>query len=143
MAFLLEEECYGIPLALVREIVRVPPLTEVPRAPAHLVGVMNLRGEVLPVYDLKVRLKLADRLPPVAGPDADPKALRRGARVVVLASEEGDAGVLVDSVLEVLRVRPVEIEPPPSGLGDRGLVSGLAQRKGGLCIVLDAEQAIA
>src|SRR5262245_17233449 len=58
LAFLLEGECYGVPIAAVREIIRVPPVTEVPRGGPDLLGAINLRGEVLPVYDLKLKLRL-------------------------------------------------------------------------------------
>jgi len=143
LAFRLGEECYGLPLEGVREIVRVPPLTEVPRAAPNLLGVMNLRGEVLPVYDLKVRLRLSLAAAKVAGPDADPKAVPRSARVVVVRSPEGDAGVLVDAVLEVLRVPPSAIEPPPAGSAERGCIAGLARRKGSLCILLDPKEVLA
>ncbi len=143
LAFRLEDECYGLPLEKIREIVRAPPLTEVPRAVPNLLGVMNLRGEVLPVYDLKVRLRLRASPPKVAGPDADPRAVPRSARVVVLRSPEGDAGVLVDAVLEVLRVPRPSIEPPPAGTAERGCISGLARRKGALCILLDPKEALA
>lgn len=142
LAFLLEDECYAVPIEDVREIVRIPPLTEVPRASYNLLGVMNLRGEVLPVYDIKVRLRLAQVPPRVAGPEADLSSVPRSARVVVLRGEEGDAGVLVDAVSEVIRLRPSQIEPPPSGMSERDCVVGLGKRKELLCILLNVQQAL-
>ena len=142
LAFLLEDECYGVPIAEVREIVRVPPLTEVPRAAYNLLGVMYLRGEVLPVYDIKVRLRLAGVPPKVAGPEADPSQVPRSARVLVLHGEEGDAGILVDSVREVVRLKPSQIEPPPPGMSERDCVIGLGRRKDKLCILLNVHQAL-
>ncbi|MFP2897398.1 chemotaxis protein CheW, partial [Corallococcus sp. 4LFB] len=67
LAFRLESECYAVPILAVREICKVPLLTEIPRAEPHLLGVMNLRGELLPVYDVKLRLRLAEAPPLVAG----------------------------------------------------------------------------
>jgi purine-binding chemotaxis protein CheW len=142
LAFYLEDECYGVAIADVREIVRVPPLTEVPRGAYNLLGVMNLRGEVLPVYDIKVRLRLSPVPPKVAGPEADPALLPRSARVLVLHGEEGDAGVLVDAVTEVVRLRPSQIEPPPPGMSERDCVLGLGRRKDQLCILLNVLQAL-
>jgi purine-binding chemotaxis protein CheW len=142
LAFWLGKECYAVAIELVREIVRVPPLTEVPRAAGNLLGVMNLRGEVLPVYDIKPRLRLQSRLPVIAGPDANPSALPRGARIIVLRLEGGDAGILVDAVSEVVRLLPSQIEAPPAGVGSRDCVLGLGRRKDQLCILLDVKRVI-
>jgi purine-binding chemotaxis protein CheW len=143
LAFFLGDECYGVPLVKVREIVRVPPLTEVPRAAPNLLGVTNVRGEVMPVYDLKVRLKLATHAPQVAGPNAQLAALPKGARIVILRDDEGDAGILVDRVLEVLRISPAQVEPPPPGVGDRELVTGIGRRGDRFVIFLDVMKALA
>jgi len=142
LCFRLEGEWYALPVSGVREVARVPPLTEVPRAPAHLLGVMNLRGEVLPVYDLKLRLRLATRPAPVAGPRADRSGLPRSARVIVLRSPRGDAAVLVDAVQDVVRLSPDELQPPPKGTAERDGIVGLGRRGDRLWILLDAEQVL-
>jgi purine-binding chemotaxis protein CheW len=110
---MLGDECYALSLHALREIVKVPPLTEVPRSEPELLGVMNLRGEVIPVYDLELRLGLTRAPAPIAGPDANLAALPKGTRVLVVKSEEGAAGVRVDSVSGVVRLRPSAIEAPP------------------------------
>lgn len=143
LAFVLEDEHYAVPLRAVREIVKVPPLTEVPRAVPNLLGVIHLRGEVLPVYDIKVRLRLAERPAHVAGPEAPPPP--RGARIIVIQGEEGPAGVWVDSVSEVVRLLPSRLEPAPPGVGggERDCVAGLARRRPEeLFILLDIHQAL-
>ncbi len=138
LAFSLAGETYAIPIDVVREIVKVPPLTEVPRGAANLLGVMNLRGEVMPVYDLKVRLHLADHVAKIALPDGDPGSLGKAARVIVLQPDQGPAGVLVDSVSEVLRMRASAIEAPPPGVAsERDCVMGIGRRKDSLFILLD------
>lgn len=142
LAFWLGDECYAIPIALVREVVRVPPLTEVPRGPANLVGVMNLRGEVLPVYDLKVRLNLASGPAAIAGPDGERDKLPRTARVLVLRLESGDAGVLIDRVSDVFRLKRSRIETPPTGISERDGVVGIGRRRDQLYILLDVEAAL-
>jgi len=143
LAFRLEGEHYAVPIHGVREIVKVPPLTEVPRAAPNLLGVMYLRGEVLPVYDIKVKLRLADKAPLVAGPDAvEPP---RGARIIVVQTADGLAGIWVDWVSEVVRLRPsmLELAPPGVGGGERDCVVGLGRRKQQLFILLDIWQALA
>jgi purine-binding chemotaxis protein CheW len=147
LAFLLEGECYAVPIGSVREIVKVPPLTELPRAAPQLLGVMNLRGEVLPVYDLKLRLRLVDAPTVRAGPDAPPPP--RAARIIVvrdvLGGVEYSAGIWVDAVRDVVRLRPSTLEPPPPGVasGERPAVVGLGRRAAELFILLDLEQALA
>jgi purine-binding chemotaxis protein CheW len=106
LGFRLGEEIYAIELARVREIAKVPPVTEVPRASAHILGVMNLRGEVLPVFDLHKILGLLRQGP-----------CGRSARVVVVETARGPAGLLVEAVEQVVRLRPSSIETPPPGLG--------------------------
>ena len=102
LAFQLTDETYAVPIETVREIVKVPPLTEVPRAPKELLGVMNLRGEVLPVYDVRPRLLLTKGIAPVAGPeDLGPKSC-----IVLVRSDAGDAGVVADGVEGVVRLLP-------------------------------------
>ncbi len=142
LAFDLEGECYAVPIRSVREIGKVPPLTEIPRAEPWLLGVMNLRGDVIPVYDLKLRLKLTDKAPVVAGPDALPPP--RLARILVAHTEEGPAGVWVDAVKDVVRLKPSMLEPAPSRLGgERDCVVGIGRRSSQLYILLDLEQALA
>ncbi len=142
LAFQLEGECYALPIGGVREISKVPPLTEIPRAEPQLLGLMNLRGELLPVYDIKVRLRLAERPPVVAGPDAP--APPRSARILVLRTEAGPAGVWVDGVVGVVKLKPSMLEAPPPGMrvGDRDCVVGMGRRGPSLYILLDAEQAL-
>nr|WP_242588555.1 chemotaxis protein CheW [Corallococcus macrosporus] len=142
LAFRLETECYAVPILAVREICKVPLLTEIPRAEPHLLGVMNLRGELLPVYDVKLRLRLAEAPPVVAGPDAGLPP--RAARILVLKTDDGPAGVWVDSVAGVVRLKPSMVELSPAGLrGDRDCVAGLGRKGSQLYILLDPEQALA
>lgn len=143
LGFRLEGETYAARVASVREIVKVPPLTEVPGGAPHLLGVMNLRGEVMPVYDLKQRLRLAEAAPRVAGPEAPPPP--REARVVVLHGGGEPAGVWVDAVGGVVHLKPSSVEAPPRGVaqGERDLVVGLGRRADALYILVDLEAALA
>lgn len=143
IAFWLSGECYATTIETLREIVKVPPLTEIPRGPENLLGVMNLRGEVMPVYDLKKRLRLVDHVARVAGPEAPPNALPRQARVLVMNAHDGPWGALVDDVSGVVRLKPSSLESPPQGLrGDRDCIIGLGRRREQLYILLDLERAL-
>jgi purine-binding chemotaxis protein CheW len=111
VVFRLGDEHYGLPVAAVDEVARRPDkLTRVPRAPAYLKGVMNLRGAVLPVIDTRHRFGTAGA------------AEGRGGRVVVLTIEGLRAGFAVDAVTEVLSVAPADSRRPRAGLGGRGRV---------------------
>ncbi|MFZ5468970.1 MAG: chemotaxis protein CheW [Myxococcota bacterium] len=143
IAFDLEAERYAVPIREVREILKVPPLTELPRAEPHLLGLMSLRGELIPVHDVKVRLGLASAPPKIAGPAPERVRLPRTARVMVVHGEEGDAALLVDAVREVVRLRPSMIEPRPPGVGrERDGVVGLGRHKEALYILLDLAEVL-
>lgn len=144
LAFELETERYAVPIDSMREILKVPPMTEVPHAPKNLLGIMSLRGELLPVFDLKVRLKLATTLPKVAGPVEQHSELKRSSRVLVVRTEEGDAGILVDAVREVVKLRASAIESPLPGVGsERDGIVGIGRNKGQLYILLEPGVALA
>ena len=143
ISFWLAGECYATAIGTLREIVKVPPLTEIPRGPENLLGVMNLRGEVMPVYDLKKRLRLVDHVTRIAGPEASVNALPRQARVLVVQAQDGPWGALADQVSGVVRLKPSTLEAPPQGLrGDRDCIIGLGRRKEQLYILLDLERAL-
>jgi purine-binding chemotaxis protein CheW len=102
VVFRLDKEEFGVPIDSVQEIVRVPEeLTHIPRAPAFVEGVINLRGAVLPVIDLRRRLGLASA----------ERSDRQ--RVMVFLIEGMRTGFIVDSVAEVLKIHKAEIEPAP------------------------------
>lgn len=127
VAFVLDREEYGLPVASVREVLRVGELTRVPQAPSHIRGVTNVRGSILPVVEIRTRIGL-DPLEP--GP---------AARVVVLEIGERALGLLVDRVTRVAKVRLSEIEPPPAEVvtARTDYVVGVAKRSDGLLILLD------
>lgn len=138
LAFALSGETYAVPIAAVREILKVPVLTEVPRSEPQLVGLMNVRGEMLPVFDVKTRLGLADKPPAVRGPHDLP----RGARVVIVKDALGDAGVLVDAVEGVARLALSRLEQAPNLGVERDCIAGLGKKGDALYILLDLEQAL-
>ncbi|MFT3706519.1 MAG: chemotaxis protein CheW [Archangium sp.] len=138
LAFVLESETYAVPIGAVREILKISDVTEIPRAKDNLIGLINVRGEMLPLYDVKVRLRLADKLPVVR----TSKDVARSARVVILRDPEGDAGVLVDRVDGVVKLQLSRLEEAPQLGIDRNAIAGLGRRDDELFILLDVEQAL-
>jgi len=102
LTFLLDQEEYGVPIREVQEIVRMPSVTPVPNSAAHLRGVSNLRGRIFPVLDLRVRLGMK------------PVTLTDETRVIVIASELGAIGIVVDRVCEVEEINGATIGKTPS-----------------------------
>jgi purine-binding chemotaxis protein CheW len=139
LAFSLSGETYVVPIAAVREILKVPQITEVPRAAPNVLGLINVRGEMLPLYDVKPRLRLAAAPVKLRVPGDVPRA----SRVVLLKDPEGDAGVLVDRVEGVVKLVLSKLEPPPTPSRERDSIAGLGRRGDALYILLDVEQALA
>lgn len=127
VAFLLDREEFGLPVESVREVLRVGEVTRVPQAPAHIRGVTNVRGGILPVVEIRTRIGLSP---------LDPGPL---ARIVVLEVGDRALGLLVDRVTRVAKVRVSEIEPPPAEVvtARTDYVTGVAKRPEGLLILLD------
>lgn len=138
LAFVLEAETYAVPIGAVREILKVTDVTEIPRAQKNIIGLINVRGEMLPLYDVKVRLRLAD-VPPVVRTSKD---VGRAARVLLLKDLEGDAGVLVDRVEGVVKLQLSRLEEAPELGIERSAIAGLGRRDGQMFILLDVEQAL-
>jgi purine-binding chemotaxis protein CheW len=127
LTFLLGAEEFAVAIERVREVVRSPPITEVPRAPAHILGVVTVRGEVVAVLDPRRRLGLAP----------DPGAGE--GKIVIVDAGDGPAGLRVDRIASVVRLRPGTIEPCPQGVaGDRAdFIAGIGREADRLFTVLD------
>lgn len=110
VTFSLGEELFGVEVTKTREILSLTPVTKVPQTPDFLLGVINLRGQVVPVVDMRLKLGLP------AGDDTEDTCI-----IVVEVDFDGEAiivGALADAVREVLEIRKDQIEPPPK-LGTR------------------------
>jgi purine-binding chemotaxis protein CheW len=127
VGFRIGNETYGVRISAVREIVRVPEITSVPNAPEAIEGVINLRGKIIPVMDLRKRFGQADV-------QHDKKS-----RILVVELENRLLGLIVNSASEVLKIPPSEIETPASILteGESGYVTGVGKLRGRLIILLD------
>ena len=132
VVFTLTNEHYGVNIAAVSEIIMLQPITFVPRAPAFVEGVTNLRGKVLPVIDLRKRFGLAVQ------------ESTRDTRIVVAEINHVSVGMIVDAVNEVLRVPAGSIEPPSPVVTtvDSAFISGIAKVGTRLIILLDLERVL-
>lgn len=127
LTFFLGFEEYAIDIESVREVLKAPVVTDVPRAPRHVLGVIIIRGDVIAVFEPRRRLGL-------------PEIERLGSpRVLVCDDGQGPIGLLVDAVSQVVRLRASEIEPRPQGIGSVSAeyISGIGRQDGRMFIVLD------
>jgi len=127
VGFRIGEETFGVRIGSVREIVRVPEITTVPNAQETIEGVINLRGKIIPVVDLRKRFGQVEII-------ADKKN-----RILVVELETKLVGLIVNSASEVLKIPPSEIESPGSVFadGESSYVTGVGKLKGRLIILLD------
>jgi len=131
VVFRLGEEEFGAPIHQVHEILRLVEITRVPRAPRFIEGVVNLRGRIIPILDLRRRFDL-----PM---DASPKSKQRIMEVEV----EGQVlGMIVDEVTEVVRIPVDAIEPPPPMVADIAgeYLSGIGKLPGRILIMLNFDK---
>jgi len=132
LSFRMGAEAYAIPVEHVREVLKLYQLTAVPNAPEHVLGVMSLRGEVIPVVDLCKRLALASG---VKGEKS---------RIIVVSIDDEDVGLMVDGVTGVLRIMPGDIKRPPDNIEHGAeLLLGIARKGDKLYILLDLAKTLA
>jgi len=127
VTFQLEEETYGINVMQVREVLRYTEIAPVPGAPDYVLGIINLRGNVVTVIDTRSRFGLME------GEVTD------NTRIIVIESERQVIGILVDSVAEVVYLRSSEIDTTPSVGTDESakFIQGVSNRDGKLLILVD------
>ncbi len=101
LTFVLNSQSYGVPIGTVREINRVGEITAVPKVPHYVSGVMNLRGKVIPVVNLRTRLAF------------EPIDYTKETCIIVIETTSGQVGMIVDAVKGVMDLTSANIEPPP------------------------------
>ena len=129
VAFRLEAEEYAIPIEMVESIIKLGPLTSVPGSPSYIRGVMNLRGRIMSVIDLRLRFGLPSE---EDQPDG---------RILVVQYADTTIGLLVDSVSEVFNLDEMQFQPPPPELGNGavGGVDGIIHADERLIVLLNVE----
>lgn len=127
VVFRLADEEFAVEVSSVEAIIKLQAITKVPHAPAHVVGVTNLRGNIVPVIDLKKRLNL-----PKTEPSAD-------TRIIVALLQDAKVGMVVDSVSQVIEIEDSQIEPTPqlSTSIDTTFIRGIVKVEQLLVIMLD------
>jgi purine-binding chemotaxis protein CheW len=127
VGFQVGRETYGVPITSLHEIVRVPEITAVPDAPEYMEGVINLRGKIVSVIDLRKRLG-----------EKKINSTRRN-RILVVEHKGRLSGLIVDSASEVLKIPTTDVENSPTAFeeGRSNCVTGLGKYKGRLIVLLD------
>jgi purine-binding chemotaxis protein CheW len=130
--FDLCDESFGVDIAAVESIIKMQPITRMPHAPAFVEGLINLRGKVLPVIDLRSRFDLTAR------------AADKNSRIIVVTVNDTEVGMIVDGVSEVLTISEEIIEETPSiaTTVDSNFITGIAKIDQRLVILLDLERVL-
>ena len=132
LSFVLADETYAVNIRHIKEIIKPPLITEVPRTEPVILGILSLRGTIAPVVDLRRRLGL----------EAAPQT--RKTRILIVDIMDGLAGLLVDEVRHVIRLKDLEIEPPP-GVFDRAEaehIVGVGRQEGEMYTLLELESVV-
>ncbi len=127
LTFEVQDEEYAVNIGYVVEIVGMQRISEVPDVPEFIKGVINLRGKVIPVMDMRLRFGLPWQ------------AYGDRTTIIVMEMDEAPTGLVVDRVTDVLTMSPDSISPPRQWQGDVGdsVVKGLGKREAGVSIILD------
>lgn len=133
VTFRLGSEDYGVNIMNVQEIILIGQVTRLPNVPDHIHGLINLRGHVIPVVDLRTRFSLEPRKP------------GEQARIIIINVDRRTTGIVVDTVDQVCRVERSQVAPAPNGICGitQSYLSGLVKREEGLLMLLDVKQLIA
>lgn len=132
IAFQLKDKEYAIPVEQVRSIEKIQHITRVPGVAPHIKGVINLRGLVTPIIDLRNKFRLGD---------AD---YSEHSRIIIAVLEQLEVGLIVDAANDVLDIQLDEIEPPPEIIGgtEAEYINGVVKAGNRLLILLDLEKVL-
>ena len=132
VGFRVGGETFGVPITCVHEIVRLPEITNVPDSPEFVEGVINLRGKIVSVVDLRKRFGEVET------------TRSKKNRVIVVESENKLVGLIVDSASEVMKIPHGDVEPPPRVLAgeESGYVTGVGKLKDRLIILVDLQKVL-
>ncbi|MBT2637117.1 chemotaxis protein CheW [Bacillus sp. ISL-39] len=127
IVFQLNDKEYGVPVSQVKSIEKIMHITRVPHTNPFVKGVMNLRGVVTPLLDLRVRFGMGEQ------------AYTEGTRVIIVSIDDKEVGLIVDGANDVIDIPTSKIEPPPEvvGLEAEGYIDGVANLDKRLLILID------
>lgn len=130
VSFRLAKEEYGLNIMSVQEIILMGEITQIPEVPPYVRGLINLRGKVIPILDLRIRFGM------------ETTQSNEHTRIIVVNSESYTIGIVVDAVNQVLRIESDQIEPPPKGLSgiDQAYLSGLVKMEEKIMILLNIDK---
>ncbi|MFT4106128.1 MAG: chemotaxis protein CheW [Lacrimispora sp.] len=126
-----ERDLYGMDIRYVTEIIGMKPITQVPEMPEYMKGIMNLRGKIIPIMDVRKRF------------GREEKAYDERTCIIVLNTDDFSIGLIVDRVDEVLTIQDEEISPLPDlKKGDHGYIKGIGKTEGRITLLLDCKKVL-
>lgn len=130
LTFLIGPDVYGIEIKHVTEIIGIQPITEIPELPEHIRGIINLRGKIIPVMDVRLRFKKPFR------------EYNDRTCIVVVDIKDISIGLIVDSVAEVVLIAEADIVPPPElkSTQQQGFIKGVGKVEGDVKLLLDCDK---
>lgn len=131
VTFKIDSEEYGVEVLKVREIIRMPTITQMPNTPHYVDGIINLRGKVIPIVSMRRRFNMMD------------EEYNSHTRIIIMDLNGSLTGFVVDAVAEVVRIPSSEIQPPPSlsiGQIDQESITGVFNHHDRMLIVMDIER---
>ncbi|MBE0495114.1 MAG: purine-binding chemotaxis protein CheW [Campylobacterales bacterium] len=128
VGFIVSDEEYAIPMLNIQEIIKPIEYTRVPSVPDYVLGVFNLRGNVIPLIDLRKKFNL------------DASKQGEESRYIVMKGENNIAGFVIDRLTEAIRIRQDRIDPAPQTLhADKGMIYGIGKREESILTILRVE----
>jgi purine-binding chemotaxis protein CheW len=132
LTFSIGDEVYALEISYVDDIIGIQDITTVPEQPEHLMGVINLRGIIIPVIDIRLRFKKEKR------------AYDDRTCIIVVKIDEAAIGIVVDTVLEVINISEDDIAEPPNVADEENkqYMSGIGKFNGSVVIIIDCDELV-
>jgi purine-binding chemotaxis protein CheW len=130
LTFRIDGQEYGLPIHLVREINRISEITKVPEVPTYVAGVMNLRGKVIPVVNLRLRMSF------------EAAAYTKETCIIVVDASVGQVGLIVDSVNSVLNLDNAQVDHSPVATDKSSYIEGIGKLENGMLMILDIHRCL-
>lgn len=127
VGFVVGEEEYAVPILNIQEIIKPIDYTRVPSVPNYVLGVFNIRGNVIPLIDLRQKFNL-------------PESNRTDeTRYIVMKGQDNTAGFVIDRLTEAIRIKQDRIDPPPEASQEKGMIYGIGKREDSMITILKVD----